>query len=69
LPELKPSDLHLDDRAISSGGWSGCVVGGILNGCRVAVKLAERDSEQAEVSWSHVVELLRASLRVHYYLV
>lgn len=54
LPELEPSDLHLDDRAISSGGWSGCVVGGNLNGCRVAVKLAERDSEQAEALLNEV---------------
>ncbi|XP_024396011.1 uncharacterized protein [Physcomitrium patens] len=31
LQEILASDLHLDDRPISSEGWSGCVVGGRLN--------------------------------------
>ena len=69
LQEIAVSDLHLDDRPITSGGWSGCVVGGTLNGRRVAVKLAPRNSERAEVSWSRVVELLRDCLLVRYCLV
>uniref|UniRef100_A0A7I4AJR9 Protein kinase domain-containing protein n=1 Tax=Physcomitrium patens TaxID=3218 RepID=A0A7I4AJR9_PHYPA len=48
LQEVPAPDLHLDDRPISTGGWSGCVVGGTLIGCRVAVKLALRNSERAE---------------------
>lgn len=69
LQEIPASDLHLDDRPMSSVGWSGCVVGGTLNGRRVAVKFAPRNSERAEVSWSRVLEMLRAHLKVHYYLV
>jgi len=55
LQEIPASDLHLDDRPISNEGWSGCVVGGRLNGRRVAVKFAPPKSERAEVSWSWVL--------------
>jgi hypothetical protein len=63
LQEIPASGLHLDDRPITNVGWSGCVVGGRLNGRRVAVKFAPRKSERAEVSWSCVVVALRAHLK------
>jgi hypothetical protein len=55
LQEIPAMDLHLDDRPIADEGWSGCVVGGRLNGHRVAMKFAPQKSECAEVSWSWVV--------------
>nr|PNR28417.1 hypothetical protein PHYPA_029009 [Physcomitrium patens] len=59
LQEIPAPDLHLDDRPISSGGWSGSVVGGILNGRRVAVKLAPRNSERAEALLNEVDAYLK----------
>lgn len=59
LQEIPAPDLHLDDRPISSGGWSGSVVGGTLNGRRVAVKLAPRNSERAEALLNEVDAYLK----------
>ncbi|XP_024391341.2 uncharacterized protein [Physcomitrium patens] len=59
LQEVPAPDLHLDDRPISTGGWSGCVVGGTLIGCRVAVKLALRNSERAEALLNEVDAYLK----------
>uniref|UniRef100_A9U1C1 Predicted protein n=1 Tax=Physcomitrium patens TaxID=3218 RepID=A9U1C1_PHYPA len=58
LQEIPASDLHLDDRPITSVGWSGCVVGGILNGRRVAVKFAPRKSERAEFATPYRLVIL-----------
>jgi hypothetical protein len=44
----------VETNVISSGGWSGIVASGSLNGQHVAFKFAFTGSERAKVSWSCV---------------
>jgi hypothetical protein len=54
LQDFPKGHLHVETNVISSGGWSGIVASGSLNGQHVAFKFAFTGSERAKVSWSCV---------------
>lgn len=50
FPDTPAEELHLEQTPYSSGGWSGRIGRGLVNGEEVAVKIAQRYSNEAEVS-------------------